>query len=185
VQASETDERSFWTVALPAGTPHRVGDIKGLWATWAPDGDHFAYATRNAIYLAKKDATEIRKLADIAVVPWKLQFSPDGKRLRFDGYDFARNVDSIWEMNLEERQPSLLLPQWVMPQHTGNWTNDGRYFFFNTHDPVKDRDEDVWVLTESARSRLAPLEVPLHSDIRFRVLTARKCSPWELIAGQN
>ena len=161
VQASETDERSIWTVTVPAGTPRRVGDIKGLWATWAPDGEHFAYATRYAIYMVKKDGTEIRKLGDVAAVPWKLQFSPDGKRLRFDGYDSARNVDSIWEMSLDRRQLNLLIPQWVAPQHTGNWTGDGRYFFFNTHDSVKDRDEDVWVLAESRsrRSRSAPVQL--------------------------
>jgi Tol biopolymer transport system component len=47
----------------------------------------------------------------------------------------------------------------VAPQHTGSWTGDGRYFFFNTHDPVKDRDEDVWVMAESGRSPSDPVQL--------------------------
>jgi Tol biopolymer transport system component/DNA-binding winged helix-turn-helix (wHTH) protein len=161
VQASETDERSLWTISLPAGTPRRIGDIKALWAAWAPDGEHIAYVTTNAIYLAGKDGTNIRKLADTPAVPWKLQFSPDGARLRFDGYDSARNLHSIWEMSLGTNQITPLFPKWVAPQHTGAWTDDGRYFFFNTHDPVKDRDEDVWVLLESGtrNSRRFPVQI--------------------------
>jgi len=148
VQASETDERPIWIVSLPAGTPRRVGFIKCLWASWAPDRNHIAYSTPNAIYLVNNDGSDGRKLADAPVVPWKLQFSPDGARLRFDGYD-SRNVDSIWELDLREKQLYQLFPKWNPPQHTGNSTADGKYFFFNTHDPVKDRDEDVWVLPES------------------------------------
>jgi hypothetical protein len=52
-------------------------------------------------------------------------------------------------MNLRDKQLTQLFPNWNAPQHTGNWTADGKYFFFNTHDPFKDRDEDVWVLPES------------------------------------
>ena len=148
VQASETDERPIWIVSLPAGTPRRVGSIKCLWASWAPDRNHIAYSSANAIYLVNNDGSDVRKLADAPVAPWKLQFSPDGARLRFDGYD-SRNVDSIWELDLPEKQLYQLFPKWNPPQHTGNWTADGKYFFFNTHDPVKDRDEDVWVLPES------------------------------------
>jgi Tol biopolymer transport system component/DNA-binding winged helix-turn-helix (wHTH) protein len=148
VQASETDERPIWIVSLPAGTPRRVGSVKCLWASWAPDRNHIAYSTANAIYLANNDGSDIRKLADAPVVPWKMQFSPDGARLRFDGYD-SRNVDSIWELDLREKRLYQLFPKWNTPQHTGNWTADGRYFFFSTHDPVKDRDQDVWGLPES------------------------------------
>lgn len=149
VQASETDERPIWIVSLPGGTPRRFGSTKGLWASWSPDREHVAYATKDAIYLAKNDGSDVRKLGDTPVVPWKLQFSPDGAHLRFDGYDSSRNIYSIWELDLREKQLTQLFPKWNAPQHTGNWTADSKYFFFNTHDPVKDRDEDVWVLPES------------------------------------
>jgi hypothetical protein len=51
-------------------------------------------------YLAKKDGTDVRQLASIPEVPWKLQFSPDGSRLRFDAYDAMRNVP--WNNNNAE-----------------------------------------------------------------------------------
>jgi DNA-binding winged helix-turn-helix (wHTH) protein/Tol biopolymer transport system component len=161
VQASETEERPIWAVSLPGGTPRRVGAIKALWACWGPDSEHLAFATRDAIYLAKKDGSDIRKLGDIPAVPWKMQFSPNGDRLRFDGYDAARNVDSIWEMSLDSKQANLLFPKWSTPQHIGNWTADGKYFFFNTHDPFKDRDEDVWVVPQTTRrqAKTVPLQL--------------------------
>jgi DNA-binding winged helix-turn-helix (wHTH) protein/Tol biopolymer transport system component len=156
VQASKTDERPIWIVSLPAGTPRRIGSIKGLSASWAPDREHLLYATTNGIYFAAKDGSHVRKLADTPVVPWNLQFSPDGARLRFDGYDSSRNLYSIWEMDLREKQITQLFPKWNAPQHIGNWTADSKYFFFNTHDPVKDRDEDVWVLPESRVRKYGP-----------------------------
>jgi Tol biopolymer transport system component/DNA-binding winged helix-turn-helix (wHTH) protein len=159
VLASETDERPIWIVSLPGGTPRRIGSIKGRSASWAPDGEHVVYATTNAIYLTKKDGSDVRKLADTPVLPWKPQFSPDGAHLRFDGYNSARNIDSIWELDLREKQITQLFPRWNTPQHSGNWTTDGRYFFFNTHNPVKDRDEDVWVLPESGVRKEAVVQL--------------------------
>jgi len=149
VLASEADERPIWIVSLPGGTPRRIGSIKGRWATWAPDGEHVVYATTNAIYLTKKDGSDVRKLADTPVIPWKPQFSPDRAHLRFNGYSSSRNIDSMWDLDLREKQITQLFPTWNIPQNGGNWTPDGKYFFFNTHDPAKDRDEDVWVLPES------------------------------------
>jgi DNA-binding winged helix-turn-helix (wHTH) protein len=159
VLASETDERPIWIVSLPGGTPRRIGSIKGRSASWAPDGEHLVYATTSAIYLTNKDGSDIRKLADTPVVPWKPRFSPNRAYLRFDGYDSSRNIDSIWDLDLREKQMTQLFPSWNTPQHSGNWTTDGKYFFFNTHDPVKDRDEDVWVLPESGVRKHAAVQL--------------------------
>jgi|SRR5215467_14610267 len=150
VQGSPTVERTVWIVSLPSGSPHQVGEIKALWACWAPDGEHIAYATNEALYLAKKDGTEIRKLASVPGTPWKLQFSPDGGRIRFDAHDNNRNLASIWEVAANGKGMRLLFPDMKTPLHTGAWSSDGKYFFFNTHEPEKDRDEDVWVSLESS-----------------------------------
>jgi DNA-binding winged helix-turn-helix (wHTH) protein/Tol biopolymer transport system component len=150
VQGSPTVERPVWTVSLPSGSPHQVGEIKALWACWAPDGEHLAYATNEGLYLAKKDATEIRKLASVPGTPWKLQFSPDGGRIRFDAHDNSRNLASIWEVATNGKGMRLLFPDIKKPLHTGAWSGDGKHFFFNTHQPEKDRDEDVWVSLESS-----------------------------------
>ena len=159
VLASETDQRPIWIVSLPGGTPRRIGSIKGRSASWAPDGEHVVFATTNAIYLTNKDGSDIRKLADTPVVPWKPRFAPDHTHLRFDGYDSSRNIDSMWDLDLANKQMTQLFPRWDSPQHGGNWTKDGKYFFFNTHDPVKDRDGDIWVLPESGGRKHAGVQL--------------------------
>jgi len=148
VQGSPTVERPVWIVSLPAGTPIQVGNIKALWASWAPDGEHLAYTTNNGVYAAKKDGTEIRKLANVPGTPWKLQYSPDGSRIRFDAPDTTRNLASIWEITADGKNIRLLFPELNKPLHTGAWSADGKYFFFNSHEPEKDRDEDIWVSSE-------------------------------------
>src|SRR6266567_723014 len=153
VQGSPTVERPVWIVSLPAGTPIQVGNIKALWASWAPDGEDLAYTTNNGVYAAKKDGTEIRKLANVPGTPWKLQYSPDGSRIRFDAPDTTRNLASIWEITADGKNIRLLFPELNKPLHTGAWSADGKYFFFNSHEPEKDRDEDIWVSSELGISR--------------------------------
>ena len=58
VQGSPTVERPVWIVSLPAGTPIQVGNIKALWTTWVPDGEHLAYTTNDGAYITKKDGTQ-------------------------------------------------------------------------------------------------------------------------------
>jgi Tol biopolymer transport system component len=167
VQGSPTVERPVWIVSLPAGTPIQVGNIKALWTSWAPDGEHLAYSTNDGAYTAKKDGTEIRKLANIPGTPWKLQYSPDGSRIRFDALDTKRNLPSIWEITAAGKNLRLLFPELGRPLHTGAWSADGKYFFFNSHEPEKDRDEDVWVSAESgAAAGNAPLRLT-HESIVF------------------
>jgi len=148
VQGSPT--RPVWIVSLPGGSPHQLGEIKAIWASWAPDGEQIAYATNNGLYLVRRDGTAIRKLADMPGASWKLQFSPDGTRIRFDALDKRRNLPSIWEVAMDDTHARLLFPEIDQPLHTGAWTKDGKYFFFNSHQPEKDRDEDLWVSLESS-----------------------------------
>jgi len=150
VQGSPAVERALWTISLPSGNPHRLGEIKALWASWSHDGQHVAYALNDGVYLAKKDGTEIRKLTGVPGIPEKLQFSPDGGRIRFDVHDSRRNLASIWEADTNGRGLRLLFPEIQQPLHTGAWSEDGKYFFFNSHEPEKDLDDQVWVSVESS-----------------------------------
>ena len=167
VQGSPTVERPVWIVSLPAGRPIQVGNIKALWAGWAPDGEHLAYSTNDGVFAARSDGTENRKLADISGTPWKLQYSPDGSRIRFDALDTKRNLAAIWEMRADGTNLRLLFPELDRPLHTGAWSGDGKYFFFNSHEPEKDRDEDVWVSPESGTAaHRAPVRLT-HESIVF------------------
>jgi len=153
VQGSPTVERPVWTISLPSGSPHRLGEIKARWASWSRDGRHVAYAANDGLYLATKDGTGIRKLTGVPGTPWKLQFSPDGGRIRFDAHDNRRNLAAIWEVGTNGSGMRLLFPEIQQPLHTGGWSEDGKYFFFNSHEPEKDLDDDVWVSVESSDLR--------------------------------
>ena len=73
--ASPTVERAVWTVALPSGSPHRLGETKALWASWSRDNQHIGYAANDGLYLMQQDK-RIRKLTSVPGLPGKLQFSP-------------------------------------------------------------------------------------------------------------
>jgi Tol biopolymer transport system component len=73
----------FWAVPLAGGTPRRLGDATGHFATWSPDGHQLAFAKGFDIYVAQADGTNIRKLTVLSGLANWLRFSPDGTRLRF------------------------------------------------------------------------------------------------------
>jgi DNA-binding winged helix-turn-helix (wHTH) protein/Tol biopolymer transport system component len=164
VQALPTVERPVWIISLPAGTPIRVGSIEALWASWAPDGKHIVYSKNGGVYTAKADGTEIRKLVNIAGAAWKVLYSPDGSRMRFDARDAKRNLASIWEIAADGNNLHLVFPELTRPLHTGAWTADGKYFFFNSHQPERDRDEDLYVSTESRLLNTTTVPVRLTHD---------------------
>src|SRR5262249_61333331 len=54
---------SLWVMPLPAGTPHRIGNLHGHWGTWSPDGQHILFADRHDLYTARADGSESKKVA--------------------------------------------------------------------------------------------------------------------------
>jgi Tol biopolymer transport system component/DNA-binding winged helix-turn-helix (wHTH) protein len=167
-QSSPIAERPVWIVSLPAGTPIQVGNITALRASWAPDGKHLAYSKNGGVYTAKTDGTEIRKLVNVAGPAWKVQYSPDGSRIRFNALDQTRNLPSIWEVATNGKNLHLVYPELTKPLNAGAWSADGKYFFFHSHDPQKDRNEDVWVSAEAglAGARNSPVRLT-HDSIVF------------------
>src|SRR5215469_8028679 len=43
----------LWSLPLPAGTPHRIGDLAPMSAAWSPDGSEVVFSKDSDIYLAK------------------------------------------------------------------------------------------------------------------------------------
>ncbi|HSU60289.1 MAG TPA: winged helix-turn-helix domain-containing protein [Bryobacteraceae bacterium] len=167
-QSSPIAERPVWIISLPAGTPIQVGNITALHASWAPDGKHLAYSKNGGVYTAKTDGTEIRKLVNVAGPAWKVQYSPGGSRIRFNALDQTRNLPSIWEVATDGKNLHLVYPELTKPLNVGAWSADGKYFFFHSHDPQKDRNEDVWVSAEAGfvGARKAPVRLT-HDAIVF------------------
>ena len=139
-----------WIVPSGSGLPRRLGDIKSISARWSPDGSRIAYDSEGALYIAARDGSGARKVAEPGgqVDAW----SPDGARLRFTRTNQATGGESLWEVRadgsglrpvLPERQ--LIKARWGEGQCCGRWTPDGRYFLFRES---FGSDSSLWVMRE-------------------------------------
>jgi Tol biopolymer transport system component/DNA-binding winged helix-turn-helix (wHTH) protein len=137
-----------WVQPLPAGTPHRVGNILSTSACWTPDGTHILYAYQRAIMMANKDGSEPRPLAKVPGVARALRFAPDGKRIRFWLIQPPEmETGAIWEMEANGKNLRPLLPGWKESpyQCCGNWSPDGDYYYFEAG---RGNNQAIWVMPE-------------------------------------
>jgi len=137
IQVETVPEMQLWVVPIPAGVPHRVGDILAHDACWAPDGVHLVYAHGHDLYFAGADGSEVHKLATIDGFPSWIRFSTDGSRLRFS-VDDLKHGPSLWEITANGKGLHRLLADGCC----GSWSADGRYYYFNVGD-------NIWALSES------------------------------------
>ena len=148
VPAGSESAIELWVQPLPAGAPHRVGDIMALMATWTPDGAHIVYADGDAIMTANKDGSEPHQLAKVPGIVFALRFSPDGRRIRFDLTDPKIDSNSIWEIDANGKGAHPLLPDWKESsvQGGGNWSPDGHYYYFQAG---RGKAQGIWVMPEA------------------------------------
>jgi len=138
----------LWVQPLPAGTPHRVGNVYATDACWTPDGMHILYANGQALMTAEKDGSSPQELAKVVGVVHGLRYSPDGRRIRFY---VVRTVEfdssSIWEIDANGEHLHLLLPGWKESPFLccGNWSPDGNYYYFQAGHGT---DQAIWVMPE-------------------------------------
>jgi Tol biopolymer transport system component/DNA-binding winged helix-turn-helix (wHTH) protein len=137
----------LWVQPLPAGAPHRVGNIKTLLANWTPDGTHIVYADwkASAIMIANKDGSESHPLAKVDGIVLATRYSPDGRKIRFDLTDPRTDSNSIWEMDANGEGIHPLLPDWKEFHCCGNWSPDGNYYYFLAG---RDTAQTIWVMPE-------------------------------------
>ena len=137
----------LWVQPLPAGTPHRVGNIEALLATWTPDGSHIVYSAGDTIMTANKDGSEPHQLAKVPGIVFSIRYSPDGRRIRFDLTDPKTDSNSIWEMDANGRDIHPLFPEWKDSpvQGGGNWSPDGNYYYFQAG---RGNEQAIWVMPE-------------------------------------
>jgi Tol biopolymer transport system component len=155
VLSSEEDalasESPLFVLPLPAGAPHRVGDILAHDASWSLDGTKITYANGHDLYVAKSDGTESRKLAALPSRAWWPRWSPDGKVVRFTVLN-GLAVGRLWEVSSDGSHLHPLFAENTEPlsQCCGNWTADGRYFVFTSAFGT-DRfgsDSQLWAVRE-------------------------------------
>ena len=141
----------FWALPLPSGPPRRIADVTGFGGNWSPDGRQLVFAKGGNVYLARADGTDARKLSTGANGAGDPEFSPDGTRIRFDIWNDKDQSVSIWEIRADGTNLHPLLSGWRNPPHEccGEWSPDGRYFFFLSWISWTGRGGNIWVLQES------------------------------------
>ena len=128
------------------GAPEVLADLRGLDPVWSPDRAKIAYNDGlHSIFVAGRHGEDSRKVASVAGAPLELQWSPDGKSLRFFQRDSRSEVGSLWEVAAQGGQPHPLLTGWKYSAFDPIWTADGNYCLFASGPPGA---ADIWVRRE-------------------------------------
>ena len=138
-------ETAVMVLPLPAGTPHRLGDVVAHDASWSPDGKRIAYANGQDLFVSKSDGSGARKLATVpGGAAWWLRWSPDGSFVRFTVLQVL-GLRRLWEVSSEGGRAHPLFSDGIQPidECCGNWTQDGKYFVFQS-------EGQLWATREGA-----------------------------------
>ncbi len=143
------EDRSFWVLPLPSGSPYRLGDLRGQSPSLSPDGQSLVYARGSDLRMANSHGTGDRKLATVSGRPWWLRWSPDGTRIRFTVDEEQSFVKSLWEIAPDGTGLRPVLSGWNDPpdECCGSWTPDGKYFLFES---TRNFSTNVWVVRDKA-----------------------------------
>ncbi len=141
-------ESAIWVYPLPDGLPRRVGDLQARSVGWSPDGERILYANGNVLYIAKSDGSESRRLMALPRNVLGVRWSPDSRILRFAMWDAGSDQLSVWESSADGTRPHVLLPvEKGAYQSLGNWTPDGKYYFYAL---LRGGRSDLWALKEGS-----------------------------------
>ena len=143
-----------WMMPVPTGSPRRLADVLAWASVWSRDGQQLAYLHEHEIFVARWDGTQQHKVITVANSCFALQFSPDGKRLRFSAGEQQGPPDTrnsrLWEVGIDGRGLHQLLPESFHQdpgECCGQWSGDGSYFFFVAQ---RNGRNDIWALREKA-----------------------------------
>jgi Tol biopolymer transport system component/DNA-binding winged helix-turn-helix (wHTH) protein len=174
------DSKAAYVLPLPVGTPRRLGSNALLEATWSPDGRWLAYREGTDLWVAESDGSAPRKLATLQGPPLSLQWSPDGKLLRFFVWMGLGN-HSLWEVHSDGSHLHQLFPGWNNPpaECCGKWTPDGRYFIFMSSRGEASKGEsasNLWAVREQdeyfRRVSHEPVRLTLTSTGTAQIISA-------------
>jgi Tol biopolymer transport system component len=139
----------LWSVPMIGGSPRKLGDVAGQDGAWSVDGKFIAYSDHNALFTAKADGTDARKVITVGDSGFVFNpvWSPDGTHLRFIYAATLTAPDYFMEVSLDGTGLHRLLPESTNPPDpdadNGRWTVDGKYFVFMT-------GGQIWALPRNA-----------------------------------
>jgi eukaryotic-like serine/threonine-protein kinase len=146
-QVGTAQESTLWSLPLPSGTLRRLADVVGLeGGTWSPDGQRLVFVNGSDILEANADGTAQHKLVTVSGTPFMPHFSPDGARIRFS--IIRPEGTALWEVRSDGSGLHPVLAEGRGPYNAccgGDWTPDGRYFFFLGESAA---GNNVWTMRE-------------------------------------
>jgi len=146
-ETTGTRATPLWAVPLPAGSPRRLGNILASGGAWSKDGRQLVFVKGSDLYLANADGNSPHLLVSVPGTPFAPRFAPDDTRIRFTILE-QDNTSGIWEVRTDGSKLHPLLPGWHTPPNEvgGRWTEDGRYYFFES---ATGQGSNIFALRES------------------------------------
>jgi Tol biopolymer transport system component len=116
-----------------SGSMQNIDGIECDDASWTPQGK-IIYSKNQDVFLADADGSHQRKLFTQNGYLFRFRFSPDGARIRFTAGQKLSPERTIWEASADGSGVHQILTELKDSGEVccGNWTPDGRYFFFTT-----------------------------------------------------
>ena len=144
---SAQPEGPLWVIPAVGGAPLRLGAVVAHDGAWSPDGKRIVFARGEELYVAGSDGSEPRKLATTPGRAFWVRWSPDGARLRFTVVSPQGYTRSLWEVSAEGHglRPVPLGRGEHDLDCCGEWSPDGRHFFFRR---FRDNRTDIWAIRE-------------------------------------
>jgi eukaryotic-like serine/threonine-protein kinase len=151
------------SLPILGGSPHRLGAAVGQDAAWSPDGRLLVYADGSHLFLSKSDGTESRMLVSVTGRGFYPAWAPDGTRLSFTVIDDKTGAHSLWEVSAQGSNLHPLFPGWHNPpdECCGKWTEDGKYFVFQSQGQIWALSEKRWFFRHSTGNPILLTSSPL------------------------
>ena len=145
---------------LSSGSLQDLGGMEVHDGSWAPGGK-LILTKGKEIFVANGDGSEQRKLLTAPGPVYHMRYSPDGKRLRFSVGNKHVERESIWEARSDGSGLHEILTEMTeFPSRCcGEWSPDGRYFYFQTQ---RNGTSRIWAAAEQRRflhRKAAPVEL--------------------------
>ena len=135
----KSNQSDAWIQPLPSGAPRlAVKDARN--PVWTADARGILFVRHGGeLWRANADGTDVHRLAAFNAIN-HIAVAPDGEHIRL--YDFGTKI--LWETRPDGSNPHEVLRR----QALGNWSSDGKYFFFVSRDGLHANLRNLWVKSE-------------------------------------